>query len=323
MLPSVHNKGSKIPLHAGPDEPPFQRGIKISSNDFYGNYHGHLVPHLKTVRDSLAAQGANSFVYLMGDSSLDNKFWLLGQQMVPSCNGYENILAPPKSVADVAYWMNFELAKNAPGVVCVNCSVEESTISSRDDRLLPQDAFVEANVTSNDVIIISLGGNDIALRPSFKTICSMGWLAKASWNSTIQSGSAWGMGHLRKLFRDQIRGILQSVCSASRPKAILVCMIYFPDITGRGGWADRLLGILGYDSNPDRLQSLIRTAFLQATSEIKLDGTLVIPTPLFEVLDGQISNDYVQRVEPSAQGGRKMAGLFMKLMQQHGILARK
>jgi hypothetical protein len=107
-------------------------------------------------------------------------------------------------------------------------------------------------------------------------------------------------------------------------------MIYFPDITGRGGWADTLLGILvrplllvtcgscfvsdlysrhqGYNSNPARLHALIRTAFLQvvahssfsaaaampilmllqATSEIQLDGTVVIPTPLFEVLDGQV-----------------------------------
>ncbi len=60
--------------------------------------------------------------------------------------------------------MNVELAQKAPRVACINASVEESTISSRDAgcvlksfepfvdllfgrRLLPQDAFVEANVT--------------------------------------------------------------------------------------------------------------------------------------------------------------------------------
>jgi hypothetical protein len=37
------------------------------------NYHGHIVEHLKIVRDGLAAQSKRSFVYLMGDSSLDNK----------------------------------------------------------------------------------------------------------------------------------------------------------------------------------------------------------------------------------------------------------
>jgi hypothetical protein len=37
------------------------------------NYHGHVVDHLKVVRDSLVAQGKQSLIYLMGDSSLDNK----------------------------------------------------------------------------------------------------------------------------------------------------------------------------------------------------------------------------------------------------------
>jgi hypothetical protein len=29
---------------------------------------------------------------------------------------------------------------------------------------------------------------------------------------------------------------------------------------------------------------------VKATSDIKLEGTLIIPTPLFEVLDGQVYN---------------------------------
>jgi hypothetical protein len=40
-------------------------------------YHGHQVSHLRAVRDSLAAQGKRAFVYLMGDSSLDNKWAIL------------------------------------------------------------------------------------------------------------------------------------------------------------------------------------------------------------------------------------------------------
>ena len=33
---------------------------------------------------------------------------------------------------------------------------------------------------------------------------------------------------------------------------------------------------------------------LQATSEIQLDGSVVIPTPLFEVLDGQVRERLVE-----------------------------
>jgi hypothetical protein len=36
----------------------------------------------------------------------------------------------------------------------------------------------------------------------------------------------------------------------------------------------------------------------------------VIQVPLFHALDGTDSADYVQRVEPSAQGGRKMAAVI-------------
>lgn len=53
---------------------------------------------------------------------------------------------------------------------------------------------------------------------------------------------------------------------------------------------------------------------------ITIPGTEVIPVPLFEVLDGKHSNDYVARVEPSSQGGRKMAGFLLDIMdgRRHG-----
>mmetsp|Transcript_31136 Transcript_31136/g.47234 ORF Transcript_31136/g.47234 Transcript_31136/m.47234 type:complete len:83 (+) Transcript_31136:1497-1745(+) len=40
---------------------------------------------------------------------------------------------------------------------------------------------------------------------------------------------------------------------------------------------------------------------------IRIPGSEVIPVPLFNVLDGKKSEDYVARVEPSAIGGKKMA----------------
>ena len=51
--------------------------------------------------------------------------------------------------------------------------------------------------------------------------------------------------------------------------------------------------------------------FIHATAKIKIEGTEVIPFPLFEVLDGSNSGDYEQRVEPSPQGGQKMAKALM------------
>ncbi len=104
MLPSVHNKGAAAGEPAAKSSHP-QDG-KISSKKFYGfvsstratalsillhhfdisltkafvcmtrtcsNYHGHVVDHLKTLRDGLMSQRKQTLIYLMGDSSLDNK----------------------------------------------------------------------------------------------------------------------------------------------------------------------------------------------------------------------------------------------------------
>ena len=57
---------------------------------------------------------------------------------------------------------------------------------------------------------------------------------------------------------------------------------------------------------------MIKKVFELGTSRIKIPGTEVVPFPLFEVLDGKDTNDYLQRVEPSPQGGRKMAKALME-----------
>ena len=36
---------------------------------------------------------------------------------------------------------------------------------------------------------------------------------------------------------------------------------------------------------------------------------------MFQVLDGKNSDDYVARVEPSSQGGKKMAGYFLDILE--------
>ncbi len=63
------------------------------------------------------------------------------------------------------------------------------------------------------------------------------------------------------------------------------------------------------------MQTLISKVFAHATSSIRITGSEVIPTPLFSVLDGKNGHDYCARVEPSAQGGQKMARLFLDLME--------
>ena len=82
------------------------------------------------------------------------------------------------------------------------------------------------------------------------------------------------------------------------------------------GWADRVLSLLGYNRNPEKLQLVIRSIF----ERIKAKGFSVpgvdevLPVPLFEVLDPTDTTHYLQRVEPSAEGGRRMASALLDIL---------
>jgi hypothetical protein len=78
-----------------------------------------------------------------------------------------------------------------------------------------------------------------------------------------------------------------------------------------------VLSPLGYNSNPARLQRLIRKIYELGTCEVRVPGTRVIPCPLFEILDASPdSGDYIQRVEPSEAGSIKMARWFVDTVQR-------
>ena len=77
-------------------------------------------------------------------------------------------------------------------------------------------------------------------------------------------------------------------------------------------WAISALCALGYPCCPCLLQSRIDFVFRAATSRVRLSGTEVVPVALSEALNGKSYRDYVQRVEPSAEGARKMAALILQ-----------
>jgi hypothetical protein len=293
----------------------------LSSSSFYNEYYGHTIQDLNSIIPLLRKNGKNSIVFLAGDSSLDNKHWVLDERLRTATNGYENFLEPPKSCPDVCYHLNYYLANNDVPLVCINGAVEESTIEDRSGtKMLPHDVWISDNLQQNDVLIVSVGGNDIALKPTLCTIASIASLVKFSFDSSIENGTAYGMGYLISLFKDGVTHYINQLCRKKKPKLILVCMIYFPHEQASGSWADRLLGMLGYNVNPNRLQLLIRKAFELATSQIVIPDSTVIPVPLFDVLDSRPqSKDYCERVEPSHIGGRKMAKAFSSLIMEHAF----
>ena len=118
-----------------------------------------------------------SVVFFAGDSSLDNKFWF--DEWSAARNGYEEVLRPQVMKKDVCYWMNDPNAE--PKRACLNAAVEATALDDRAfGALLPQDAFLRDNMEKNDVLVVSVGGNDVALAPTACTAIHMGILTRCT-----------------------------------------------------------------------------------------------------------------------------------------------
>lgn len=286
----------------------------IDATDFYGEYHGHRVEHLTILQRHL---GERPRVFLAGDSSLDSKYWIAASNDTTPINGYEDVLTREGGHRkDVCFWLNQDLG---PEYAAINCAVEESTLGERSKTLLPQDEFIRDNIGPEDVLVVSVGGNDVALRPSLSTA----WNAfKAIFLNSTESirnepGRAWGMRHFRWLFCDATQAYVKRLVSKTKPKKIVVAMIYFPDENSAvESWSGRVLKLLDYDRHPEKLQAFISAAYECGTKNIVVEGVTVVPCPLFEALNGKSSSQYVARVEPSEEGGAAMSRVIASCVKR-------
>jgi len=315
---------------------------RVTKSSFYNEYFGHKISDLTTIHRYLR-QSHQQLIYLVGDSSLDNKFWFAEEGR--AVNGYEAVLDPPISRQDVAYWMNREIVRCnlSSQYAAINCAVEHATIGSKCSGLSPQDVFLRDRIDSNDVLVISIGGNDVALAPAPCTILNMLSLLCCTTTECIKDYSCGcalpvddycmgcacsaasnlcacppGMGYFIHMFGTRIQLLVDRLTSIRRPKLIVICMIYFLDEHTTPSWANGVLGCLGYNTNPLKLQTMIKQVFRLATQKIRVSGSEVLALPLFECLDGKHTEDYCARVEPSAIGGEKLASFILEAIVRHG-----
>ncbi|CAF9907501.1 MAG: hypothetical protein GOMPHAMPRED_005125 [Gomphillus americanus] len=289
---------------------------KLDPVPFFSNWSGHPVSDLSVAFEAVQnVRSSQSIVYFAGDSSLDNKAWVpsydsSSQETVPAI--YGSFLEPAHPKPDVAYWLNYHLGEKA---TCLNAAVEASLLRHRDGGLLPQDEFIHDHIRSQDVLIVSVGANDIALSPNIATMFQMVRLTRLTSRKSLEDGSAGSLQYFKWLFGNQVQSYISRLVAKQKPRAIIVCMIYFPLEEEQKGWASLQLKLLGYNQNPGQLQIAIRKIFEQATMQIEIEGTEVLPCALFEALDGKTRTDYVERVEPSVEGGDKMARRFHNLLE--------
>uniref|UniRef100_A0A7S2EHH7 SGNH hydrolase-type esterase domain-containing protein n=1 Tax=Trieres chinensis TaxID=1514140 RepID=A0A7S2EHH7_TRICV len=311
----------------------------LRSGDYYENYHGHWPEHLAAVDEALRSNGKKR-VFFVGDSTLDNKHWFfdLTREKGPQVGESNDFTAPclpsyrgafvaghDRMVKDVAYHTTSSLEGMGVPYAALNCAVEESTVGERrDGSPYGQDDFVRGAMTSDDYLAVSMGGNDIALKPTVGVIAEMALVtrfASDGWLSPLYRAGLWS---LTRRFASGTERYLRRMMAEGegaeggnrRPRGILVCALYYPCERG-SGWADPTLRVIGYDDDPDPVQGIIRSVWdgVAETVAAKFPDVPVRQVKFYEALDPKDARDYEKRVEPSVRGGAKMGRVIAEAIR--------
>jgi hypothetical protein len=259
----------------------------------YDNYYGHNIEILKKL-----VNDKNKYIYLVGDSVLDNKYWVKNIKT----EKVRDIFTVP----DIAYHINSLLDKdkskdlNKKDYICINCAVEESKIESKNilnehEALNEQDKFVRDNIKDDDILVVSLGGNDIML--SFKNILP---LIKVLISSNYKDSENYK--NLLNIFNLGIENYVKKILGKHQSK-VIVLFPYFPCEVYSESWGNFLL--TGMMLFKHKIKKLMKDIFEDITYPY-------IKIPLYEIFDSTKEEDYVQRLEPSYTGGLKIAKEIVK-----------
>jgi hypothetical protein len=270
----------------------------ISSKNYYGEYYGHKKLYLEYLTH-VARQNHKKIIWLAGDSTLDNKYWI--KEECKAVSIYNEVLNPQISKCDICYFINKHVKED---YVCINTAVEEATLRSK-EKLNESDTIIMDNMKESDVLIVSIGGNDIALKQSIDIMSHL--------VSYLIHKNEASLKYLIQYFFSGLQDYIKKLTSKNKPSQILILWIYYPDVNPVQSWCNNTLNILGYTKNPKIIQNLIKEIYELCISELK--NPITNTFPMYKILDGNNSDDYVQRVEPSSQGGEKLAIEILKTTQ--------
>lgn len=285
--------------------------------DWVSHYHGHNVETLKLII-AKARKLNKPIIYLIGDSSLDNKFWFIknNSSMVKPNSFYSEFIN--ETVPDIEFCLN-DIIDNK--FVVINCAVEESTLEQRMNKLTEQDILVQTTIRNDDVVICSVGGNDIALKPKPMTMFAMASLLFLSDTKSLSTCTAIGFDTIRTIFYSNMKSYLEKVVKAKAH--VILCTMYYPHENNTiESWANSSLNLMGYNSNKNKIHSIIKSIHNNMISKIKINNAKTMNyIPLYEVLDSAFeSEDYLFRVEPSHKGGIKIANSINSLLNNLMVL---
>ncbi|KAK1087421.1 hypothetical protein LTR48_002589 [Friedmanniomyces endolithicus] len=115
-------------------------------------------------------------------------------------------------------------------------------------RSLAHDDFTRDHIQPKDILIVSIGANDIALSPTAATMRHMLQLAWLTPLSSIDRGTASSLAYFKHMFGEQTKAYITRMIAKQKPRVVIVCTIYYPLEAGVGAqpsWADTQLKALG------------------------------------------------------------------------------
>ena len=130
----------------------------------HAEYFGHEVGPLRVIHDTLRKDriGWTTPVHIPCGGQLIGQQGMV-EDTAAACNGYERILSPPR-MKQMSHTGSTTSCRSAASAFCLNTAVEASSLNSRSlCSLLGQDSLIGECVTPHDTVVVSIGGNDLAL----------------------------------------------------------------------------------------------------------------------------------------------------------------
>lgn len=282
---------------------------KCTGEQYAEEHYGHKKEHLEALIALQKRSLNKNIIYFAGDSALDNKYWLKNKaERQPAVNDLDKFFEDNKCIPDVEYWLNYYLDSAKQNFAAVNTAVEEARIYDYKDKTSSQKAEVKMtselirnNITQNDYLVVNVGGNDVLLaneprkKEEFKKLFSSNQAEKEA-----------AMKFFVNFIRDDTQAMISAeLVSEQKPKGVVICTFYMPSWDADASSWSETVKLL--DGKEEEFLSFAQKIHTEAVSQIRITGTQIIPLPLYEHLTGKDFGDYVDRVEPSSQGGKKMA----------------
>ena len=288
--------------------------IKITPDKFYSDTNGHSPKYLQTICNKFRQN--KNFVFLAGDFTLDNKKAI--SKYVEAVNGYEEILHPPESIPDITFHLNTFSSKLDNKNLIINCTTGNNTLNEHDFSskisMNQQDQIIIDNIKQDDILVISIGSNDIISKPTGDFISR---LMKVCPDQT-EYVNYDELKYFAEYFYNNILTYIKQLCIKNVPKLIIICGAYFPSITkGKSMWSNQVLDLIDYNVYPSKLQSVLSYLYNESLTKINIDGYNIKYITYSDILDGSDDDYYYNRLYLSNKGGYILSKKLWKFIQSN------